>query len=303
MFRRLSFILSSLALSLLISQPASARTLSLAERLSGRIVLQVQSHGEGWYIDPVSHQRFYLGTAQDAYALMRTKGLGMRHAELARYIVGRFPSRLSGRIILDVESHGEAYYVLPSTLRGIFLGRAEDAYRLMREYGLGITNADLARIPVSSNPPQLPINNQPTSSPSSPISPSTDLRSLEQRAFTQVNQHRSAIGLPNLTWNDTLAEIARTHSQNMANGSVAFGHDGFNNRFEEISRRIRPSYVGENVASNTYDDPASTAVKGWLNSPGHKANIENRLFQQSAMGVAEGPDKEYFFTQIFIGNP
>lgn len=57
---------------------------------------------------------------------------------------------VTGRILLQVESHGEAWYVDPISLKRIYLGRPIDALNVMRSYGLGITNNDLAQIPTSS---------------------------------------------------------------------------------------------------------------------------------------------------------
>ncbi len=55
---------------------------------------------------------------------------------------------VSGRILLKVEDYGRAYYVNPQTNNGRFLGRADDAFQVMREEGVGITNADLQKIPL-----------------------------------------------------------------------------------------------------------------------------------------------------------
>ncbi len=118
----------------------------IAENLSGYILLQVEDHGEAWYVYPEDLKRYYLGTAEDAYEIMRAKGLGIAHQELQRYLNSYFPLRLSGMILLDVESHGEAYYVYPGDLQGYYLGRAADAYEIMRNLGLGITNKNLSYI-------------------------------------------------------------------------------------------------------------------------------------------------------------
>ena len=45
--------------------------------LSGRILLQVESHGEAWYVNPINSQRYYLGRPDDAYSVMRNLGLGI----------------------------------------------------------------------------------------------------------------------------------------------------------------------------------------------------------------------------------
>ncbi len=286
------FVIAGLSLWLI---PTVAHAKTLSESLAGRILLQVQSHGEAWYVDPVTHQRFYLGRAEDAYALMRAKGLGIRHAELARYLTGRFPLRLSGRIVLDVETHGEAYYVSPLTLQGAYLGTAADAYALMRRVGLGISTKDLSSIPVAAGQidPSVPV--LPVQTPV--VSP---YKTLEQDAFNRINAYRQSKGLSALTWNDEIAKIARQHSVEMANGTVAFGHAGFSDR-AKVLQAIMPLHgLAENVAYNDYPDPAYTSVNGWIESDGHRANIENPVYALSGMGVSKSSDGAYYFTQLFV---
>ena len=55
---------------------------------------------------------------------------------------------LKGKIILKVESNGEAYYINPQKETIHYLGRPEDAFQVMREQGIGIKNNDLYKIPV-----------------------------------------------------------------------------------------------------------------------------------------------------------
>lgn len=54
--------------------------------------------------------------------------------------------RLKGKIILKVQGKGEAYYVSPSDKMAYYLGRPTDAFRVMRERGVGINNVDIAKI-------------------------------------------------------------------------------------------------------------------------------------------------------------
>lgn len=275
--------------------PVFAET--IASRVAGRILLQVQEHGEGWYVDPVSLQRYYMGRPADAYALMRFKGLGIRHQELTTYLAGRFPARLSGRILLDVELHGEAYYVLPGKLTARYLGRADDAYAIMRSEGLGITNSNLAKISVAPDS-AIP--------PGSMVTPgeSTEnaLETFERRAFDLVNQHRVSLGQSALIWNDEIARIARGHSENIATRGVPFGHDGFEERVEEIKRTTDfvIHAVAENVALNNSRNPADSAVEQWLESVSHKKNIETADFRYAGMGAARDRDGSYIFTQLFM---
>lgn len=54
---------------------------------------------------------------------------------------------LQGRILLDIERGGEAWYVLPAANERVFLGRPADAFQVMRELGLGITSRELSVLP------------------------------------------------------------------------------------------------------------------------------------------------------------
>jgi uncharacterized protein YkwD len=299
------FALTSIVFFVL--QPFGAEAASLSSRLSGRILLQVQSHGEAWYIDPLSKTRFYLGTAEDAFQLLRMKGLGIRHAELERYLTTRFPTRLAGRILLDVDDRGQAYYILPQSLRAVRLGSAEETYQVLRQQGLGITTVDLERIMLAPNSlppvtsPVFPIllPSTPGTAPT-PVIP-TASNELERRTHDLINQHRQSIGVAPLIWSDVVADSARTHSQNMGDGRVVFGHDGFDERYDEIRSRMRIIQMGENVASNTFaEDSVAAAVHAWIQSDGHRRNIENSVYTHAGIGVIKGRDEEYFFTQIFV---
>ena len=57
-------------------------------------------------------------------------------------------NRLRGNIIIKAQSKGEAYYVNAKTKTLHYLGRPEDAFAVIRQQGSGITNADLAKIPL-----------------------------------------------------------------------------------------------------------------------------------------------------------
>ncbi|MEB3181224.1 MAG: CAP domain-containing protein, partial [Nostocaceae cyanobacterium] len=130
--------------------------------------------------------------------------------------------------------------------------------------------------------------------------PSQSDAQLEQAVFSQINQHRQSKGLAPLTLNATVSNQARQHSQNMAGGKVPFGHDGFEQRITTIRKEITVVSAGENVAFNRgASDPVKQAVTGWLNSPGHRRNIEGN-FNLTGIGVSRNSKGEIYFTQIFI---
>lgn len=142
-------ILSALVFGLLIgANNLSAAT--LATTLKGKILLQVEQNGEAWYVNPTNSLRYYLGRPADAFNVMRELGLGISSSDFDSFN-GYAPSRLSGRILLKVADNGRAYYVNPGDLRMYYLGRPADAFNVMRELGLGITDKNLGLISIANN--------------------------------------------------------------------------------------------------------------------------------------------------------
>lgn len=124
----------------------AARAESLAERLSGRILLQVEAHGEAWYVNPVNQQRYYLARPADTLRVMKELGLGVANDDWNAFFRSGAPKRLAGRILLRVHDRGQAAYVNPLNLRPYELGSPEAAFKVLRELGLGISNRDLGYI-------------------------------------------------------------------------------------------------------------------------------------------------------------
>jgi len=136
-----------------------AKAETLGERLSGRILLQVEQNGEAWFVDPVSKQRYFMGRPLDAFNLMRFLGLGITDTNLARIPINgtvwdgpaSLMNHVRGRIVLQVEQNGEAWHISPVNSRRYYMGRPADAFQLMRNLGLGITDANLESIPIHSD--------------------------------------------------------------------------------------------------------------------------------------------------------
>ena len=125
----------------------------LAKRLAGRILLQVERQGQAWYLNPVDSKRYYLANGDAAYNLMTEFGLGITDTDLAKLPATKGQSgdwalvkRLSGRIVLQVQQHGEAWYINPADGLRYYLKDGPAAYQMMRLLSLGITDADLSSI-------------------------------------------------------------------------------------------------------------------------------------------------------------
>jgi len=135
--------------SALFVYPVKAET--LAGQLSGRILLQVESRGEAWYVNPQDNKKYYLGKPNDAYNLMRQLSVGISEKEFASWSKGA-PVWARGRLYLRPQSHGEAYYVDLSR-HWYYLGKPQDAWLLFRSQGLGISNNNLNKIPSAASVP------------------------------------------------------------------------------------------------------------------------------------------------------
>ena len=127
---------------------------------------------------------------------------------------------------------------------------------------------------------------------------------LEHYVHRLVNEHRVAQGLKPLAFKPEISAVARRHSRNMATGRVGFGHGGIERRRQEISRFIARAGVGENVAMvpGGSSRVGAVAVSDWLESPGHRRNIEGS-YDLTGVGIAQGPAGRYYFTQLFVRTP
>jgi len=121
----------------------------LVKSLTGKILLQIEENGEGWYLNPEDNKKYYLGKPADAFNIMRSLGVGISESNYNSFN-GYAPERLAGKILLRVEANGEAYYVNPEDLKMHYLGRPADAFQVMRELGLGISNDNIRKINIGS---------------------------------------------------------------------------------------------------------------------------------------------------------
>lgn len=144
------------------------------------------------------------------------------------------------------------------------------------------------------------LSNQPSSATVTQRSNSGQFTAMEQSVHQQINQYRKSRKLPPLTFDARIAQQARNHSQAMASGRVPFSHNGFDQRAKAIAQVIRFNGAAENVAYNQgASDPGKKAVQGWLNSTGHRKNIEGN-FDLTGIGIVKNAKGYYYLTQIFI---
>lgn len=126
------------------------------------------------------------------------------------------------------------------------------------------------------------------------------LAALERTVYQQVNQYRRSHNLPPLAIDERISQQARLHSQAMANGSVSFSHNGFEQRVQAIAQAIPNRGTSENVAYNQgYSDPVAQALRGWIASEVHRRNLEGQS-TMTGIGVVQNSRGQIFFTQLFV---
>ena len=134
---------------------------------------------------------------------------------------------------------------------------------------------------------------------------------VEDAILELVNAHRTKAKLKPLEVVDSLRTAARQHSTEMLREDY-FAHESPHAAWKNPADRAYRSgyweaYVGENVIifSTTGDtDLAKLAdimvdgANGWMNSPGHRANILSTDYTETGIGVAVKGGKAYG-TQVF----
>lgn len=113
-----------------------------------------------------------------------------------------------------------------------------------------------------------------------------------------VNEHRKSKGLSPFKYSTIIQNIALSHSDDMADSKVAFGHEGFSARCAEARSQIGGTSCAENVARG--QKTAKAVLTSWLNSSGHRNNIES--FKLNTIGIARSLDYENtaYWTLIFL---
>lgn len=130
-----------------------------------------------------------------------------------------------------------------------------------------------------------------------PSPPPSGPKNIEKGILYYVNLHRYSIGLSLLQLNKVESTVAAQHSRDMASGRVPFGHTGLQSRVNIITRQIGPvTATGENVALGQRSP--KEVVADWLQSPGHRRNIEGD-FKLTGIGLARDDKGLIYYTQIF----
>lgn len=121
--------------------------------------------------------------------------------------------------------------------------------------------------------------------------------SYQEEILTLVNIERTSRGLNSLVLSSEISKVAVEKSKDMAVFNY-FSHESpnYGSPFDMMKKfGIDYRAAGENIAMG-YRTPADV-MKGWMNSPGHKANILSTKFNKIGIGMYSG--KSIYWTQMF----
>lgn len=120
----------------------------------------------------------------------------------------------------------------------------------------------------------------------------------EQDMFAKVNLERTSVGLSALSFSEELAKVGRAHCSDMFKRGY-FSHytpEGLSPFDRMVEADVEFNYAGENLALAPNTD---LAMKGLMQSPGHKANILSKDFGKVGIGVIDGGIYGEMFCQEF----
>jgi len=165
------------------------------------------------------------------------------------------------------------------------------------------TNNTSTTKPTTSKPStSTPTTSKPTTSkPATSTSTTGTYSAFQKKVVELVNVERSKNGLKPLTMNTELSKVATLKSQDMAKLNY-FDHTSptYGSPFD-MMKKYGISYrtAGENIAMG--QTTPEQVMQGWMNSPGHRANILKSSFTQIGVGVAKNSSGRLYWTQQFIG--
>ena len=130
--------------------------------------------------------------------------------------------------------------------------------------------------------------------------------SIVERFFAATNAEREKAGLTPYWWNERGAKVAQARCDDMVARDY-FSHttpDGVKGYTEELRNRGITSFAwaGENLAQNGYPEAEAVerSMTTLMNSPTHRANILDPVFESCGIGYAQRPTGVHLWAQVFL---
>jgi uncharacterized protein YkwD len=120
---------------------------------------------------------------------------------------------------------------------------------------------------------------------------------VELKLVTLINNYRASHGLNTLEVINHISYKSEEHNIYMIENKVV-NHDFFQERTNNLIEVLDAERVGENVAYNY--QTAESAMAAWLNSPGHKANIEGDYTHLGISVTVDQATGKKYYTNMFM---
>lgn len=137
--------------------------------------------------------------------------------------------------------------------------------------------------------------NENTTTPEAVVT-TYNYNSSELETMQLINEYRVSIGLNALEKNNHISFKCEEHNEYMIGNNVV-NHNDFTARSNNIMTVLGAKKIGENVAYNYKTSQA--ALKAWLESAGHKENIEGD-YTHFGISVTTDSSGRKYYTNIFV---
>jgi uncharacterized protein YkwD len=138
-----------------------------------------------------------------------------------------------------------------------------------------------------------------------PVLPAFSSAISQDNVIKLTNESRASFGLSKLTFNEQLTQAAQKKADDML-AKQYFAHntpDGL--KPWDFIKAVNYNYVvaGENLAIHFKE--VEDVEEAWMNSPGHRANILNKDFEEIGIGISQGIFEGYDTTIVvqMFGTP
>ena len=134
----------------------------------------------------------------------------------------------------------------------------------------------------------------------------TQTPSMTERFFAATNAQRTKAGQTPYWWHERAARVAQARCDDMVARDY-FGHttpDGTKGYVEELQAQGIANWIlaGENLAQNGYPETEAVerSMTTLMNSPTHRANILDPVFESCGIGYAQRPTGVHLWAQVFL---
>lgn len=163
-----------------------------------------------------------------------------------------------------------------------------------------VPEVPVEEIPVGEETPakeETPVREDPPVESETPSGEERDNPTYQEQVVRLVNEERAKAGLSALAPDEAIQSAAQVRAQESA---VSFSHTrpngtSFSTALTDAGVKYRGS--GENIAWG--QKTPEEVVEGWMNSPGHRANILNPSFTKIGIGYYQDSRGVNYWSQLF----